>query len=94
MNSSPCFQRHKTKKTFPTYIISVYWFYPIYSRSWKGHGVVYLKIGLDSFLNIFKGGILLQPSREVLHVIQQCIKCLTKLQRYMNGYIKCNIDSP
>ena len=94
MDSSPCFQRHKTKKTFPTYIISVYWFYPIYSRSWKGHGVAYLKIGLDSFLNIFKGGILLQPRREVLHVIQQCIKCLTKLQRYMNGYIKCNIDSP
>lgn len=62
---------------------------PIYSRSWKGHGAAYLKIGLDSFLNIFKGGILLQPRREVLHVIQQRIKCLTKLQRYMHGYMKC-----
>ena len=66
---------------------------PLYSRSWKGHGAAYLKIGLDSFLNIFKGGILLQPCREVLHVIQQCIKCLTKLQRYMHGYMKFKVGN-
>ena len=41
----------------------------------------YLQISLDGFLNILKRRILLEPSWKVLHVIQQGIKRLTKLQR-------------